>query len=236
MFEIWQLQLGLIALLAVVVLILFKRYPSLNKYIPFITWVVRQVRVSLDYWGARKVYKNSADVVYKYTGLLEVYAFSQSPDVSKKWFSKFILDTYDNIVGKSGDKEEATRMANAFYTLLHNHNDIIETLRALDNLKDLDVKRTTLIFIDFLGEFFTLSNRIDRYFYESMIVGINKVLLELKKGGLDKKTTTKISATLWRMFQLARAYKQSKDRKGISKSEFEKRMQAALSTLLSYVK
>jgi hypothetical protein len=69
-----------------------------------------------------------------------------------------------------------------------------------------------------------------------MIVGINKVLLEIKAGRLDKKTVSKVSATLWRMFQLARAYKQSKNLKNLFKVEFEKKMQSALFLLLSYIK
>ena len=234
MFELWQLQLGAVALIAAVGIILFLRYPEVKKYIPLIKWAARVLRITVDHWKARKVYVDSTIIIERYTALLDMYSFSQSAAVSRAWFSKFIVDTYDRVFDESGNKEDARRISNAFYSLIVNHKDIVETLRSLDEIKTIDVKRTTIIFIDFLGEFFTLSLRTDRLFYEMIIVGINKALLQIKNGGLDKKTLSKVSGTVWRMYQLTRAYKKLDGNKGLTETEFEKKMQDALSTLLSY--
>lgn len=232
----WYVQVFLISLIAGGGLVLFVRYPWLKKYIPFILWVAKTIRISVDHWNARKAYKDAAQVLERYTILVELYSFSTSSEMSEKWFAKFVRDTYERVFAGTGNKEEAERISNAMFTLLVNHKNVIESLQSLHDPENIDVQRMTLIFIDFLGEFFTLTNKTDRLFYEQMVVGINRVLLKLKSGGWDKKTINDISAILWRMFQLVRAYKQSLNLTNLSRIEFEKKMQDALSILLSYFK
>ena len=116
MFESVYLQAGLIAFLAALGLIVFVRYPFLKRYIPMLQWLAKTIRISLDHWNARKVYQSSAQVVERYTILLELYSFSQSSTISRQWFLKFILDTRARVFEATGDEEEATIMTDVATT------------------------------------------------------------------------------------------------------------------------
>jgi hypothetical protein len=223
----------IISLLAAAGIFLYVRY-DLKKYLPFITWLTDIVRISLDFWGAKKIYQDSTLIIQRYETLINVFDFSKTSNIDKQAFAKYVYDTYIQIYANAPDKEEAARVARAVYTLIDHNADILLLLESLNDISSIDVKRTTLIFIDFLGEFFNLQSKMDKIFYEDMIYGINKVLLEIKKGGNNKQTLSKVSATLWRMYQITRAYRDLNSLSNLTKEEFERKIQEALSLILSY--
>ncbi len=233
-FSIETLKVVGIAILAFGGLYLFRNVPGFRAALPFFKWVIELVRRSLNYWGARKVYKDSADVAARYTVMLDMFKFQPGMDLSKLWFGKFVKDTYIQLVSDGHSEDEALRIANGVYVLLSYHPDILTTLSGLSDIKHIDVKKTTLLFVDFLGELFNLKHKLDRLFYQDMVYGVNQVLLELKNGKADKKTVSAVTGTLWRMYQLSKAYGELKNNSSLSQAEFQKKMQTALSTLISY--
>ncbi len=233
-FSLETLKVAVIAVLAFGGLYLCRNFPGIKKALPLFKWMARIVHISLNHWGARKVYVDSAKVAERYTLLLAMYEFQPSIAVSKEWFSKFVLDSYEELLASGHSKEDALRVSNAVYVLLSLHPDILQTLKGFGDMKTMDVKRTTLIFIDFLGELFNLRSRVDILFYQDMIYGINKVLLDLKNGEPNKKTISAVTGTLWRMYQLSCAYNELKSNSSLSRNEYQKKMEAALSTLVSY--
>ncbi len=232
MFEAWHIQIALLATLVFVSWRVIRKYPRVKAYIPYLLWATEIIQEAVNYWKFKRAYKNTSHLLNRYAIILDIIAY-QDPNVTKEWFSKFVFDTLKEYVDPR-EADSARRIVNAIYVLLTEHKDLIDTLKVIStNPQNLDVKKATLIAIDFLGELVNLESRMDRLFYQSMIFGLNKVLLQIKNGRADKKTISAISSTLWRMYQLLLAYKEQNSLQGLTEEEFKKKLQKVLSDLLS---
>jgi hypothetical protein len=212
---------------------LLRKFPRLKLYLPYIAWLARLASRTISYWKFKKVYKDKADLVYKYSVLLNLVAFSGDSKKSKEWVSKFVTDTYRDLFQYSGKEDEAVRLSSAVWVMLTKYPDIIETLKGLSDTKDLDVKKATMVAIDVLGELVDMSNKIDVLFYQSIVYGINKALLEVKNSSNDKERLAKVSATLWRIYQLTLAYKNQHSLVGLTREQFYSQVGDVLKSMYS---
>lgn len=232
MVDAWHVGFSILALLTGAGYFLARRSEKFRKYVPIFVWASKVIQATLMTWNFKKSYKDAGLVLFKYSILLEAANFKEQSDVSKLWFAKFVVDTYTSMAGKTKNKEEAIRLANAVYVMLKQHADLLDTLKSFQDTKDIDVKKATLIAADFLGELVNIENKLDRRFYEHMVYGLNKALLQLKNGAHNKKTVAEISETMWRMYQIARAYSKQKSLSSLTKEQLMDNLERVLSGLL----
>ncbi len=182
-------------------------------------------------WKYKKVYKNSEDVIQQYNLLVDVFSRRSFEEISKFWFTQFIVDQCFKLNGTAKPPEDVKRLANAVFTMMkYDGRNFMDVIRSV-NTKDLNVKKATLIAIDFIGEMVNVEDRVDSLFFQNIIYGINKILLELKKGDTDKKTAYKIGQTLWRMHQIAKVYKEQKSNQKLTKDQFERKLKKHMTEL-----
>lgn len=228
MTEVWQVDVAIISVLAFLGLYLARKYPAVRASIPFLTWIAKIVRETVIHWKLKNQYKNIAEITHNYTVVLDVMLLQKDADNSKRQFALIISEICSRLSIPKKDPEMATRIANAIYVLLNQHKELLETLESLNDIKTLDVKKATLLAVDFLGELVNIEDRLERIFYQDIIYGINRVLLRLKNNPLNKETVADTSATLWRMYQLLLAFKEVKSLGSLSEAEFKLKIRDVL--------
>jgi hypothetical protein len=114
---------------------------------------------------------------------------------------------------------------------LLSHKEIFDTVKALDNHEDLEVKKATLVAIDVLGVFFDLKDKLAKEYFQHLIYGINKCLLLLRDGGTGKRSLKKVASTLWRVYKLTKAYKYLQGRKNLTEEEFYAKVSSTFDAL-----
>lgn len=182
-------------------------------------------------WKYKKVYKNSEEVVQQYSILVGVFSRRSFEDISKFWFTQFVVDQYFKTEGAQKSPEDVKRLTNAVFTMMkYDGRNFMDVIRSVGT-KDLNVQKATLIAIDFIGELVNVEDKVDLLFFQDIVYGINRILLLLKNGDHDKKTSYKIGQTLWRMHQIAKVYKEQKSNKALTKDQFEAKLKKQMTEL-----
>ena len=189
-----------------------------------VLWATQLVNFLSTSWKYKKAYKNSGEVVQQYNTLVDVFSRRSFEDISKFWFTQFVVDQYFKTEGAQKSPEDVKRLTNAVFTMMkYDGRSFMDVIRSV-NTKDMDVQKATLVAIDFIGELVNVEDQMDLLLFQDIVYGINRILLQLKKGDTDKKTAYKIGQTLWRMHQIAKIYKEQKNNQGLTKEQFEAKL------------
>lgn len=214
-------------------LYIFYRFPQARKYIPFLQQLIETVHLSFLYWGVRKGYP-TINTLARYTTFLEVVDYEKDILKSKAHVQAFVaLSLYKYYKLRDLDHDKVKKFSGALYVLFAEQAELRDSLASFSDVKNLEVKRLTLLAIDVLGEFFTLSNDLDRDYFQHLIYGINKALVELRADGLTRKGIAKVSATLWRLYQITRAYSHQAGLANLTRAEFNEKVKEAIDSLTS---
>lgn len=208
------------------------KYPKLRELVPHAGRLASMLIFSLEYWGFNRKYANEVSLALKGLRLSAVLS-TGDPETreSREAVKQFVRASY--AVAYPGKKltEEEVRAASAGYMLVMAYPELLVTLESFRNLPDLEVRKATYILIDVLGELFDLQEKLSRVYFQHLIYGLNKCLLLLREKGTTKRNLKNVCATLFRVYQLTRAYKSLHGKKTMSEAEFYAKVLYMLNTV-----
>jgi len=209
------------------------KYPAIQSYLPQAQRFMAAVRITADYWGFRKAYSDAVELGIRYLALLETLKVVEGEDLrdARLRVGNFITLLYITAYPGELGVEKARRAATASYMALLEHEEILETIRGLQNHEDLDVRKATLIAIDVLGELFDREDELSREYFQHIVYGLNQCLVKFKKSGQEPDNMRDIYGILWRMYQLTKAYNASLGSQGLTKEEFYGKISAILTAM-----
>jgi hypothetical protein len=223
-----------VAILTVLVFVgvwAFKKWPSLREKGPLFVRLGESVAFTMDYWGVSRAYTKKAYTGVQLSALL--YSLSSQdlePAKEKEVVSTFVAISYAQL-SEEEDTEEAQRLAAAGYMLLKSHDELLKTVCALWDHPRMDVRKTTLLCIDVLGELFDLKDEFTQEYFQLLIYSINKTLLIFRDEGTGRRSVKKISSTLFRIYKITRAYKHLRSSGGMTEEEFHASISGAFTRL-----
>jgi hypothetical protein len=196
------------------------------------------IRIYLDVFEYNKEYKDVTLIAVKYSVLLEaIDSGLHSEDDIKEWTAKFISDTYPALGQKDMPKEQALKIARSLSVLLNQRQELIQIISSFSNHEDIEVKKITVITIDALGELYDLRSSLDRSEFQHVVYGLNKSLLQLRDGGYNKKTYTKVGLTLNRLRVIMKSYNSQKAGKGgLNLKQLRKKLGSIMGALNKTIK
>lgn len=218
------------------VVYLFRSFPGLWK---FARVVIPKLGFVLDKLEIRRKYRDPLKLIINDAFFKKMVELPEDALKDAEVRAEFVRTAAD--ITKAFTNSELTvgkhycnlrRLSSSLYTLIVNHKELADCIKALSKSSNIQVKKTTLLAIDVLGELFDLEDRLDRDFFQHLIYGLNKVLLQLRDGGYTKRSVSQTSVTLWRIYQLTRAYSRHKNNKGLTRKQFEKKVVSTLGKLL----
>ena len=230
---------GAIIALTVVLFVvawLLVRYPEARKLVPLVDSIFELVTITVDHWRLGRKYSDLAVYGSRSAGL--VYALSlEGTDLreAKTKVADFGSNIYEDYKpGTEGlTKEQARRVSAASYMALLSRQNILDTVKSLSNHESIEVRKATFVAIDVLGEFFDMKDKLANEYFQHLIYGLNKCLLLLRDKGTGRKNLKAVTATLWRVYKITRAYKYLQDRKNLTKEEFYAKVSSTFDTLFN---
>jgi hypothetical protein len=211
---------------------LFAKYPAARKYLPFLRWFLRTVQITVDHWGFKRTYSDRIDWWVRYSNLIAVLSI-EGTDLreARTRVGEFVADTYNKFYPPGMEREKAKHAAAAGYMAVLSFPEIRDTVDGLKDHENLDVRKATYVVIDILGELFDREDELSKEYFQHLVYGLNKCLRIFKKGGRSRKSLSEIYATLWRIYQLTKAFNKLKADKGLSKKEFYEKITFILDSM-----
>lgn len=222
-----------LALLVSVGIYLFTRYSETQKVLSGLRWVLRIVQITINYWGFEKAYSDKVVLGVRYINLIEVLSL-EGTDLrqARGEVAAFVAETYNHFYPEGMDRERAKRIAASGYMVVLSHQEILDTIRGLQDHDNLDVRKATYVVIDILGELFDRRDKLSKEYFQHLVYGLNKCLVLFKRGGYNRSTVKEIYATLWRIYQLTKAFNKLKAGDGLTKKEFYEKITIIIDGML----
>lgn len=202
-------------------LYVFKKYPKARKLLPWLSWLAHTIQISIDHWGFKRSYKEGTKVITQLFVVAGIVAQKdESLRDSRKLMETLLSSAYSILHDKQGLTPAEQGVMMAAYVAAINHDEIMETLASVwKTHEDLDVRKATLLCVDILGEAMFLEDDLGQEYFQHLIYGLNKSLKLLRAEGLDKRNLKEITATLFRVYRLTKAYRHRRALSGMDSGE-----------------
>jgi hypothetical protein len=210
------------AILAGVTLLLFYKFPKTKEVIPWVSWSLELVRITVYHWGFEQKYKSTTDLAARFFITAASISAGKSGlrDVRKE-VSAIIEEAYQTLNPDRPLTDVERKMMTAAYVTAISYDEITEAMASVwETHADLDVRKTTLLAIDVLGELVVLEDELGQQYFQHLIYGINKSLKLIRDHGTDKRALKKVASTLFRVYKLSKAYRHRRKLGGHTEGEF----------------
>jgi hypothetical protein len=197
-----------------------------------IKWLIDIVVITVRFWTNNKKYDRYLESISVF--LDNVALIDHNTILSKEEkmvLSGALLSVQPDY--RSGRSAQEVRLFMAGLTLALNYNSVKELLAGFSEHGSIKVKKLTLLTIDVLGVMLELKNELDTEFFQHAVFGINKMLRQLRDGGYTEKSLEKSAATLFRVYQLTRAYLNLHGRSNLTRGEFNEKFRDVFTRFLN---
>ncbi len=192
-----------------------------KKVLPWISWGLSIVQMTIDHWGFQRKYKNEAELLARVAALSAVVVAGDTDlrDTRKtvENILEYAYSTYHPGKKLKGSEKD---MMMAAYVAAISHKELMETLASVsDSPHNLDVVKATTLCIDILGETIHLEDKLGQQYFQHLIYGLNKSLLVVRDKGTDPRALKEVSTTLFRVYKISKAYRMRRKLSGMKAGE-----------------